>query len=176
MAKLRRAIRLLPDEDQLLRHLYTEFKIPSDQYERRPQDLERFVTVWNDLSGRSDAPGEVLHYIITQRKQKEKNWPTFNGKHKRLTAMPDDFLSPGEWAALKTVYRDVVMPLGIGSDNLAYDDQLAAQVAREFFKLTGRSVPGRLLFAALMAKRKRGEWDTLPKKDGRGFGDINAIG
>ena len=166
----------MPDEDQLLRHLYTEFRVPSDQYERRPDELRRLVAVWNDLSGRSDAPGELLHYVITLRKQKVKNWPTFNGKHRKLTPMPDDFLSPGEWAALQAVYMDLIVPLAIGSDNLAYDDELAAKVAKAFFKLTGRVVGGRLLFAAIMAKRKRGEWPTLPnKKPGLGFGDINEV-
>lgn len=173
MANLRKAIRLFPHEIQLLKQLYFEFRVPSDQYRRRPDELSRFVDSWNGLTGRSDAPGEILHYIITQRKQKK--WVTFDGDHKRLRSMPADFLSPDEWGHLRAIYNRLLATQEIGSDNLQYDDGLADRLAKDFAKLANRVVPGQLLFAAIMARRKRGEWEKLPKKTDCGFGDIDEV-
>jgi hypothetical protein len=174
MASNRRAIPLSRGEDQLLRDLYVERRIPSDQYRRRPEHLSQLVREWNVIANRSDTAGGLLHYIITQRKQKQKNWPTFRGDYERLASPPADLLSPGEWAALEDAYAEVVLSLKIGSDNLAYDEHLAASLARAFHQRTNRSVPSRLLAAAIMAKRKRGECDWIKTND-RPFGDIDEV-
>lgn len=177
MAKLRKAISIPAHEVEILKELYRQFRIPSDQYKRRPAQLDRFVGAWNTLTHRNDSGGELLHYIITQRKQKK--WVTFGNDYARLACLPDTFLSAREWLILEAIYREEMLPREIGSDNLAYDDLLAAQIAREFCDRSGRMVYGRLLFSAIMAKRKRGEWVNVrpPKENqgGIGFSDMDDI-
>lgn len=46
MPRKRQPLRLLPHEDELLRTLYREFDIPTDQYPQRPDDLTRLVSTW----------------------------------------------------------------------------------------------------------------------------------
>ena len=155
----RTTIGLSPRHREILESLYLAFRIPSDQYQRRQQDLSKLVRRWNTLTERGDSPGEVLHYIITKRKNSD--WVRLDGDHKRLQTMPEDFLSPEEWEVLQAAYDEVVVEKGLGSDTLAYDAELAKQIRREFSKHTGRVVNGSLLVAAIIAKRKRGEWVKL---------------
>jgi hypothetical protein len=161
----------------MLKHLYLEFRIPSDQYKRRPQFLDRFVRRWNALAERHDSPGEILHFIVTKRKNGE--WVTLDGDYERLESMPDDFLSAEGWDHLREVYESIVIARDIGSDTLAFDEGLAREVGREFAKRVGRVVHVGLLFAAIMAKRKRGEWLKIGRdKHGKpeiGFDDIDQI-
>src|SRR5690349_15605148 len=100
MAKNRKAIVVTPQEDQILRDLYQRFRIPSDQYKRRPNELQRFVNNWNSLTNRSDSAGELLHYIVTQRKTASKKWPTFGDDYQRMKEVPDDFLTAEQWQHL----------------------------------------------------------------------------
>jgi hypothetical protein len=172
MSKYKRSILLSRRDDQVLRELYLAFGIPSDQYKRRANELGRLANAWNNITSRSDPPLDLLHYIVTQRKQKEKNWPTFGGNHKRLASMPDDFLSRFEWQCLVVVYLELLTPLQKGSDNLAYDEQLTANLAAEFYRRSGRVVLGNLLAAAIEVKRKRGEWVKIRRQ---GFDDIGEI-
>ena len=71
MATQRRTIKLFPHERPLLVDLYLSRRIPIDQYEVRQQDLIDFTKEWNGVSGRNDAPADVLHYMRTQLKA----WP-----------------------------------------------------------------------------------------------------
>jgi hypothetical protein len=174
MKDRRKTMRLSPDEDRLLRHVYTQFLIPIDQYAQRPKKEAEFVGRWNDLSGRSDPAGDVIHYMKTKRKSKQ--WVTFDGGHQRLACPGEDLLSSEEWAALLDIYQDMNTP----SDHFAHDDELADELASRFIDRAGRYVPGRELFALLMALRKRG---MLPKvrsesddDRGIGFGDIGMVG
>jgi hypothetical protein len=161
-------------EDQLLRHLYREFRIPTDQYQRRPADLDRFVTTWNGLAERSDSAGEVLHYMVTKRKNSQ--WVTFDGDHESQPPMPHNFTA-SELVCLEAIYQEIVVPLDLGSDNIAFDEQLAARVSAEFFRRTRQVVGGRVLLAAIMVRRKRGDWVTLPPGGaGTGFSDIDEVG
>ena len=68
MSKRRFSSRLQDHEDALLRTLYREFDITIDQYLQRPDDLVRFVGTWNNLSGRDDTGPDLLHYMISRRK------------------------------------------------------------------------------------------------------------
>ncbi len=67
MAK-RRSLQLQPHDDTLLRTLYREFNITIDQYPQRPEDLTRFVQSWNNLSSRDDTAQDILHYMISKKK------------------------------------------------------------------------------------------------------------
>src|SRR5262245_21472416 len=71
MPKKRQSLHLLPHEDKLLRTLYKEFNIPTDQYPQRPDDLIRLVSTWNDFTGRTESAPDVLHHMITKRKNGE---------------------------------------------------------------------------------------------------------
>jgi len=177
MNSRRKSIPLSPHEREILWHLYLEFRIPSDQYRRRPSELTRFVRRWNILAERNDSTGEVLHYIVTKRKNGE--WATLDGDYHRLETMPDDFLSGHEWELLESVYGELLAAQGLGSDNLAYDDDLASRIGREFAKRARRVVSPSLLFAAIMAKRKRGDWVKIEsrQRDVRdiGFRDIDQV-
>jgi hypothetical protein len=181
MATRRSSIVIPPDEREILWQLYREYRIPSDQYRRRPAELARFTDAWNGLTNRSDSSGELLHYIITQRKQSK--WFKFCGTHQKLSAMPEDFLNTREWLILRAIYEEQLIPLEMGSDNLAYDDLLALNLSREFHDRAGRVVHGRLLYAGIMKKRKRGDWITISQIRGansreermRPFGDIDSI-
>ena len=159
--------------DQLMRQLYLAYGIPSDQYERRPAECRQFVASWNELSSRSDSADEVMHYIITRRKRSK--WVRFEGAHKRLDSMPKDFLSDAHWLALREAYTTVLVSRGLGSDNIRFDAVLATELANEFKKLSGRTLPSSLLLAAIEAKRKRGEWLKLKDSKGIGFSDIDEV-
>src|SRR5262249_13308279 len=116
-----------------------------------------------------------LHYIVSRRKKGK--WETFNGDHEPQPPLPQGIASDDEWACLVEAYDAVLAAQGLGSDNVAYDDDLADCLSQTFAELTGRIIPGRVLFAAIMNRRKRGEWPTLPKEKegGLGFNDIDQV-
>jgi hypothetical protein len=150
-------------EDRLLRRLYVGFKVPTDQFKKRPEDLEKFMEMWNNLAERADAPETILHYMVTKRKAGKKltpRWPVFGGKH-RTAPSTAELLNEKEWVILRQVYSDEILSLGLGTDNLAFRPDLCDLLEQEFARRAGRIVPGLLLAAAIEAKRKRGEWLTL---------------
>ena len=166
----RKAIRLAPDEDQLLRRLYVRDNIPSDQYKQRPKAAARFLKEWNARSGRSDEWGDILHDIVTKRKSKRHNWPTLGDGHRRLADPAWETLSDSEWHVLEDVYAKLLKAHGDGSDNLLYDPALTAKMARMFCARTGRSVPSTTLVGLVFGKRKRGEWVVLQPKAAKAAG------
>ncbi|HWB08376.1 MAG TPA: hypothetical protein VG826_04095 [Pirellulales bacterium] len=158
MAKVRRSLRLFDYEREQLVDLYRRYRIPIDQFESRADELERFTGEWNESSGRKDAPGEVLHYMRTQRKR--GLWVRLDGNHQ--LSPPVVVLSLEEGDILVKIYTENVALLASGSDNIAYSDEVASMIAREFAAATGRIVPAYQLVAKLTAFRKRG---LLPKID-----------
>lgn len=160
--------RLLPHERELLKSLYTQHRIPTDQYKRRPEDLGRLTEQWNTLTGRDDEPGEILHYMIAQRKQKK--WPRLGKNHEKLASVPADVLSVKEWTLLRQAYSE----LDTGSDNYAFDAQLRAELEKRFARNAKRIVPSIILCAAIEAKRKRGLWVKIGGED-EPFADMDAV-
>ena len=69
MSMRRQSIKLLDHERRILVDLYLRWRIPVSQFKSRPEDKRRFVEEWNRLSGRKNAPGDVMHYMKTQRKR-----------------------------------------------------------------------------------------------------------
>ncbi len=136
----RMAIRLAPHEDQLLRRLYVTFNIPTDQYKMRRRDAARFLDQWNMRSGRSDEWGDVLHYMVTKRKNKKFNWPTLGDGHQRMSDPQPETLSDREWRILADVGAELLVTQKAGSDNLLFDPALAATMARMFAARAGRVV------------------------------------
>lgn len=171
MPKCRRAIPLSFSEDSSLRQQYIHFRIPTDQYKTRTEALQTFADTWNFATGRSDTGEELLHYMITQRKQKVKKWPTFDGDHLRSPSS-EGLLSPDEEQILRRVYTDLILPLNIGTEEFGYDRELKDAVARRFSIAARRAIPGDTLVGFIEARRKRGKWMTL-RDDRRGFGDMD---
>ncbi|MBE3123557.1 MAG: hypothetical protein IMZ65_02005 [Planctomycetes bacterium] len=163
-------MRLPPHEVELVCQLYTHYNIPSDQYKCRPDDWHRFVNSWNMLANRSDEPGDLLRFLINGLR-KNGRLPKLGKGHEKAQPVPEDVLKPEEWDHLRAVYRVIAR----GSDNFAFDANLANQLEQLFLAKAGRRVPSAFLVALIEAKRKRGEWERL----GQGpipFGDISAIG
>ncbi len=175
MAKRRRAIKLLEHERKLLVEMYLKWRIPIDQYEARPEDLEGLCEEWRGHCGRRDMNEEVLHYMRNQRKQ--GFWVTFGGDHEIAPPLPE--LTADETEILITIYSDTVAAAGEGSDNIAYDSGTADLIAKRFSETVGKRVPAHQLVAKVTAIRKRG---LLPpaaklttKPEGAGFDDIDQI-
>jgi hypothetical protein len=172
MATSRPTFRLQRDEDESLRALYREFDVPTDQYPHRPDDLNRLVSAWNQLTGRSESPSDVLHYMITRRKkgQWERLGRNAGGNFQR----PQVEFSEEEIAHLDAIHEE----LQVASDNYAINPEAARRLQEEFARRTGRIVPPMLLAAAMVGRRKAGALATLkPKSDDQdlGFSDIDQV-
>lgn len=164
MKQNRRCIRLSPDENNLLRTLHKQSGVPDGQFPQRPSFWREFTDTWNEATGRNDSPEELLHYIVTQRKQAK--WFRFDGDYERLATPSFDLLSDEEWKVVETIYVD----MGHAADNFLYDGELRSELLARFIQRTGRHIPDLVFSAALIARRKRG-W--LPKTESR---DHNSIG
>jgi hypothetical protein len=172
MPTKRRPLQLLPPEDELLRTLYRQENIPTDQYPQRHDDLLRLVSNWNGFTGRNESAADVLHYMVTKRK---------NGKWERLgrttcnTLAPQRLaFSPEELGQLDAIHEELQIP----SDNYALNPELAEKLKNEFARRTNRIVPGTILAAAMIYRRKIGNLArTRPANDERtiGFTDIDQV-
>ena len=172
----RRSLRLQPHEDTLLRTLYREFNITIDQYPQRPEDLTRFVQTWNNLSSRDDTAQDILHYMISKR----KNLPHGPGWEKLGRDAGSDFkpdkldFSEDQFMILDLIYED----FQVASDNYALDAELARRLQDEFARRTGLIVPPMILAAAMIRRRKDGALATLRPKSQEndiGFRDIDQV-
>jgi len=173
MPTTRQSLRLLPHEDELLRTLYRDFDIPTDQYPQRPDDLIRLVESWNSLTGRSESPPDVLHYMITRRKKGK--WEKLGRDAGNGFTRPTVALNEDELKHLDAIHEE----LQIASDNFALNADLAQKLQQEFARRAGRIIPAMILAAAMINRRKAGALATLkPKSDDQdlGFSDIGQVG
>jgi hypothetical protein len=177
MANRRFSVRLQDHEDALLRTLYREFNIPIDQYPQRPDDLARLVSTWNDLSGRDDTGPDLLHYMISRRKDNKgsrKGWEKLGRNAGGNFERPHAALSEDDLTQLDAIHEE----FQIASDNYALNSALAKKLQDEFARRTGRIVPSMVLAAAMIRRRKAGALATLrPKTDQQdlGFSDIDQV-
>jgi len=172
MSGRRYAISLSKSEDATLREQYDFFRFSTDQLNKRPREAAMFADTWNYATGRSDSADELVHYMITQRKQKRKNWPNLGDSCKKLPPA-GKLLTADEDESLRQIYTRTVVPLDIGTDTFFLNRKLVATVAKELTKAIGRRVPDSLLIAYIEAKRKRGEWIALRRDRGINFGDMD---
>ncbi len=172
MPKTRPALRLLPHEDELLRTLYRQLNIPTDQFPQRPDDLMGLVNAWNNFTGRNESAPDVLHYMVTKRKKSK--WERLGrGARDGFTATSIHFTEE-EYKHLDCIHEE----LQIASDNFALNSELADKLQHEFARRTNRIVPPMILAAAMIRRRKAGDLATLkPKTDDRdlGFSDIDQV-
>jgi len=161
--------KLTVDDEETLKVLYVRQNIPTDQYKRRPDDLRLLAETFNDLTERSDDPDDLLHLMITRRK--DGIWPKLGPGHKKLHAIPPDAFADAEWGLIDSIYLDI----GKGSDHYAYDVGLRKELTGRFSTLAGRVVPARVLCAALEQRRKEGLLPRLTDKPPELFADMNAV-
>ncbi len=172
MPKTRQSLRLLPHEDELLRTLYKEFDIPTDQFPQRSDDLTRLVGMFNNLTGRTESGPDVLHYMVTRRKKGE--WERLGRGAGNGFSPPTIQFSAEEYKHLDAIHEE----LQIASDNFALNSELADKLQQEFARRTNRIVPPMILAAAMITRRKAGALATLkPKADDQhlGFRDIDQV-
>lgn len=172
MATRRCTLRLQKDEEASLRALYREFDIPTDQYPHRPDDLQRLVSAWNDLTGRSESAPDVLHYMITRRKKGE--WERLGRNAGGDFQPPQVTFTEEEIKHLDAIHEE----LQVASDTYAIHAEAATRLQQEFARRAGRVVPPMILAAAMIRRRKAGTLATLkPKSDDQdlGFSDIDQV-
>lgn len=60
----KKSLKLYDHERKLLIEHYLSWRIPIDQFEKRPDDRQAFVDEWNKLAKRQDDAGDVIHYHL----------------------------------------------------------------------------------------------------------------
>ncbi len=154
-----------PDvEKPVLEQLYVAYAIPTDQLRREPKALREITGAFNRVTGRDLDENTLLRYMFNRRK--EKDWPTLGKKAQKFRPV-GKLLDDDQLDILRTIYFD----LDITSDEIQYDKGLIRKVAERFHGLSGEHVPGTILLAVILAKRKRREWPRI-RED---FGDIEQI-
>jgi len=176
MTVKRKAIRLAKDERESLIHLYLEFAIPVDQYEERQENLQELCDKWHEDTGRTNAPGDILHYMRSQRKR--GLWVRLGDA--AVKRNPRAKFSADEKESLVRIVLENITSLGSGTDNMAYDPEMAGLIAKEFLAVTGRIVPAGDLIAEITAIRKRGLLERVEdvyegEPDVIGFDDIDEV-
>ncbi|MDC0936195.1 hypothetical protein OAS39_07895 [Pirellulales bacterium] len=169
----RTKLQLKPEEDHLLRILYKQFGITTDNFPRVPDKLEEFTNTFNGLTGRSDTAPEILHYMITRRKK--SNWVKL-GRQKQadLEQSPSYQFTKDDWRHIDAIYEEFQIP----SDNFSLDPELSKKLQDEFARRSGRIIPALVISAAMVTRRKAGKLATLkPKTTERdlGFADIDEL-
>ena len=175
--KHRKSIRLLPEEDGVLRELYKQYRVPIEQYHQRPELKLEFTLTWNEATSRSDTADELFHYMVTRRKDSRGGgWVRFDGTHHKLRNPAMSVFEDSEWEFLVAWLQQ----RRVTADQLATDSDLAGELAQNFSHHTGRAWAPNVIVAALIARRKRGLLPALPPPtpdDGDvGFADIDMVG
>ena len=163
----RSCIRLNRIEHETLARLYVGKRIATDRYMHQSNDLRDVTDAFNGLTGRSDAPGDILHYMQTKRRRKGL-WPTLDGTHIRLPVVLGRLVDDEHKEVLKKLYTE----LGEGPERFVHHRDLGAKLEQRFFEETGTHRRAYVLATAMMELRKQGE---LPKLDqtNRGFDDFD---
>ena len=162
-------MKLSADEKLCLENLYTHFAVPTDQLRRVPTVLGRITGAFCRLTGRNEESGEVLRYMINRRKNKD--WPTLGTAAKKFEPAAHAF-EEGESEILKEIY----LKLDIPSDEFLFKPDHGRAIAQEFARRVGRIVPAPTVVAAIMQKRKRGEWPCIREEIlGGEFADIKEV-
>jgi len=169
----RTKLHLKPEEDHLLRILYRQFGITTDNFPRLPAKLDEFTETWNSLTGRTDTGPELLHYMITRRKKKQ--WEKLgraNRSGQEQTA--SHLFTEEDWQHVDAIYEEFQIP----SDNFSLDADLSKKLQDEFARRTRQIVPAMVICAAMVTRRKAGKLTTLKPKsrsDDLGFEDIDEV-
>ena len=171
MTTRRKTLALQKCEDELLRTLYREYDIPTDQYPHRPEDLQRLVEAWNCMTARNESESDLLHYMISRRKKKK--WEKLGPNAGKDFQKQDVSFSNDDNRHLDAIHEE----LQVSSDAYALNPEVAKRLQDEFACRTGRILPSMTLAAAMIKRRKGGALATLrPKSDnGPAFSDIDQV-
>jgi len=167
----RTKLQLKPEEDHLLRILYKQFGITTDNFPRLPDKLEEVSDTFNGLTGRADTGPELLHYMITRRKSKQ--WVKL-GRKGSQSHTDEHLFSKEDWKQVDAIYEELQIP----SDSFSLDGDLSKKLQDEFARRTGTIVPAMVISAAMVTRRKAGKLATLKPKSNEadlGFEDIDEV-
>lgn len=157
-----------PDHKSSLQAIYLSREVASDQLRRAPNVLADILNAFHSATGRLDIDASLLlRYIFNRRKCKD--WPCLKTRARKFEPV-DSLLSGAQLTALQRVYES----LDETADNLLFSAGMMRRIAQEFREATGDVVPGSILVAVIVAKRKRAEWVCLRKGE-RAFGDIGEV-
>jgi hypothetical protein len=169
----RTKLQLKPEEDHLLRILYKQFGITTDNLPRQPDKLDEFTETFNSLTGRVDTP-ELLHYMVTRRKKSQ--WVKL-GRKKRSDQQQQSasyLFADEDWEHIDAIYEEFQIP----SDNFSLHPELSKKLQDEFARRAGKIVPAMVISAAMVTRRKAGKLTTLkpkPSEQDLGFEDIDEV-
>lgn len=156
------------DQKASLEAIYLSHEVATDQLRRAPDVLADILGTFHAATARVEIDaGLLLRYMFNRRKLKD--WPRLKKRAKKFEPV-ESMLSAIELAALQKVYES----LDETSDNLLFSAGMIRRVAQQFRELTGNAVPGSVLVAVIVSKRKRGEWVCLRKGE-KAFGDIGEV-
>jgi hypothetical protein len=160
--------RLSADEKEALEAIYLSREVATDQLRRAPGVLADIVDAFHAATGRTDVDAALLlRYVVNRRK--DKDWPRLGNRAQRFAPVTSH-LTPSQLSALRTVYETFDQT----SDELMFSPRLMRRIAGMFREATGTTVPGSVLVAVTIAKRKRGEWPCIRTSD-RAFADIPTV-
>jgi len=132
----------------------------------------RLVGTWNGFTGRNKATPDVLHFMVTKRKNGE--WERLGRTASSGFALQWLTFSPEQLVQLDAIHEESQ----IASDSYALDPEAANKLQGEFARRTGRIVPGMILAAAMVYRRKNGNLAALRPRTGEqtiGFSDIDQV-
>lgn len=174
MAPRRKSIKILPhDRSALVKH-YVKHNLPIEQLEARPAELHVFVKEWQRMSGLKHTEGELLHYMRNERKC--GRWVKLGKNCPPVPELPE--FSVEDVEALVVIYEENVAILGQGTDNIAYEPEIAELLVKSFFEMTGRGLPAHQLTQKLTALRKRGlltKVGDMPQPIESGYDDTQEV-
>jgi len=174
MKTLKMSIRLNPAEREVLVALYLQKKFAVDRYQNRPNDLLDLTDSFNTLAGRSDPPGDILHYMRTQRKGGK--WAQLGDQALKPKESYEESVTPEEHGLLEAIYVQLGRTYAKGNDSFAHEPQLMRELEKAFMAATGRYVYGGQLLAVLTSMRKNRQLETLDLREqgaGAAFGDLD---
>lgn len=169
MSKKRRFIKDLLDPDvekPVLEQLYMAHGVATDQLRRAPQVLREITESFNHATSRDLEAGLLLRYMINRRKNAD--WPKLGSAARKFDSVLNELTAP-QLGILRNIYLDLDIP----SDKFFFRPELAREIEQRFTGLSGARVPGYILVAAIVAKRKRGLWVKIREEEG--FDDIGQL-
>lgn len=159
---------LTEDQKASLEAIYLSCEVPTDQLRRAPTVLAEILDAFHAATGRYEIDASLLlRYMFNRRKAKD--WPRL-GKRAEKFEPVETILSTSELSALQGLYED----MDETADNLQFSAGMLRRVAQQFREVTGNTVPGSVLVAVIVAKRKRGQWVCL-RKGVKAFSDIGEV-
>jgi len=166
--KKKKCIKYLLDgetEKPILEQLYVAHGVATDQLRREPHALFQIRDSFNHLTGHNFDADTLLRYMFNRRKASD--WPKLGKSAKKIESVLNK-LTAQQLAKLREIYLDLDIP----SDEFLFNPERTREIADNFERLTGANIPGYVLVAVIVAKRKRGFWVRIREE---AFSDITEL-